>query len=92
MNSTLVRPKAGGLEKKIATPPTQTGNSGDNQPPTVKPTYQGPSDNDPLRYTILFVPGKHPHYSSLPQDYSSQDKSRIVTSKGKDHPLYYLRN
>ena len=92
MDSTIVHSKAGGLEKKLNIPPTQTGNSGDNQPPTVKPTYQGPSDNDPLRYTVPFVSGARPHYSPLPQNYSSQDKPRIVTSTGKDHPLYYLRN
>ncbi|MBI3037242.1 hypothetical protein HYY73_05860 [Candidatus Woesearchaeota archaeon] len=85
------RPKAGDLEKKVDSPPTQLGSFDGKSPPPSRPTYQGPDDgNNLFRDTKPFVLGTHPHVPSLQQDYHSESSSQ--GKDGKDSHPYDLRN
>ncbi len=90
MNAISKRPTiVQSLEQMAKTPPTQAGSSGDKIPPSVKPTYQGPSDDDQLRYTVPLVLGMQPKMYLLPEDYHT---SQGEASQGKNGSLYHGKN
>lgn len=74
--TTSQRPKGAGLEKRLDIPPAQPGSSG-KLPPAARPTYQGPTGDDPLDYTVPLVPGM---------------QQRPYSSPGKDSRTYNSRN
>ena len=87
MNANLAQRKTGdSIDNRVISPQTQTGSSGDKIPPSVKPTYQGPADNDPLLYTVPLVPGMH-QASLLQKDYHASQGNQ-----GKDGSLYHGKN
>ncbi|MBI2143021.1 hypothetical protein HYU20_01625 [Candidatus Woesearchaeota archaeon] len=73
MIATAKRPNGGDLEKRANTPPTQTDSSGGKLPPPLRPTYQGPTGDDPLLHTVQLVPGMQLQAPSA-GNYSSHSK------------------